>query len=64
ISILLFYHDEDQLKHYSQILEVTNDYQWLDLSIGCSTTPLPIAFVIFGFMITTSVSMIIKRRRK
>ncbi|MHA1308692.1 MAG: hypothetical protein ACTSQN_15480 [Candidatus Heimdallarchaeota archaeon] len=64
IAILLWLHDEDQHKDYTQILESTNDYQWLDLYIGCAPTPIPIAFVILGLMTTASVSMIIKRRRK
>lgn len=64
IAILMWFHDEDQHKDYSQILESTNDYQWLDLFIGCAPAPIPIAFVILGLMTVASVSMIIKRRRK
>ncbi|MHA1244527.1 MAG: hypothetical protein ACTSP7_08150 [Candidatus Heimdallarchaeota archaeon] len=64
ISILLWFHDEDKHIDFTQILEATNDYQWLDLYIGCKPAPIPIAFVLLGLMTTASVSMIIKRRRK
>jgi hypothetical protein len=64
MQIMLWYHDEDKHIDFCQILETTLDYEWLDLYIGCTPTPIPITFVILGLATTVAVSLIMKRRRK
>jgi len=64
IAIMLWLHDEDKHIDFCQVLETSNDYEWLDLYIGCTPAPIPIAFVVLGLITTATVSLVVKRRRK
>ena len=64
IAITLWFHDETKKIDYCQVMETTLDYEWLDLYIGCTPAPIPLAFIILGLATTAAVSLIIKRRRK
>jgi hypothetical protein len=66
INIFLWFHDEDSHKDFSQILEYTNDYEFITLEIAHSktvTTPLYAFYILLG-MIGTTVFTLHFRRKK
>ena len=66
IDIMIWFYDGEKGIVYGQVLETTNDYEWLTLYIGCTATPtpLPIFYVILGLATSTISILIFKRRRK
>ena len=64
-ELFLWYHDEDSHKDFCQIRSTDVDWDFIKQEINCSaTTPIPIAFVFFGLMVTAIAAVFYRKRRK
>ncbi len=65
VNMFIGYHDEDTHVDYYQVREADNNYDLIRLQVSCTaTTPVSIAYIILGLMITLTTSILIKKKRK